>query len=223
MLTARIGQAHSGIYPLYRHINAQGAMDMGMTPGSYPGHVSVSELKGNDRFSKEWAGNLPESAGLDYRSIIETAHQSKIKGLYLMGENPIATEPEREKIQEALKQVEFLVVQDMFLTQSAELADVVLPSAGFTEQDGTLTNTERRIQRLRAALPAPGRALPDWRILADLLNQFDPATSYDDAQSVYQEIMTVVSLYQGLTYERVEKGGMLASADLKKPLEFATG
>jgi predicted molibdopterin-dependent oxidoreductase YjgC len=200
MLTARIGQAHSGIYPLYRHINAQGAMDMGMTPG-----------------------NLPESAGLDYRAVIDTAHQSKIKGLYLMGENPIATEPEREKIQEALKQVEFLVVQDIFLTQSGELADVVLPSTGFTEQEGTLTNTERRIQKLRAALPAPGRALPDWRILADLLNQFDPATSYNDAQAVYQEIMTVVPLYQGLTYERLVEGGMLASADLKKPLEFATG
>ncbi|MBT8407810.1 MAG: molybdopterin-dependent oxidoreductase, partial [Deltaproteobacteria bacterium] len=223
MLTARIGQPHSGIYPLYRHINAQGAMDMGMTPGSYPGHIGVSELKSNDRFSKVWSGNLPESVGLDYRTVIETAHQSKIKGLYLMGENPLATEPEREKIQEALKQVEFLVVQDMFLTQSGELADVVLPSTGFVEQEGTLTNTERRIQKLRAALPAPGRALPDWRILADLLNQFDPETSYGDAQSVYQEIMALVPHYQGLTYERLEEGGMLASADLKKPLEFATG
>ncbi len=221
MLTARIGQPHSGIYPLYRHINAQGAMDMGMTPISYPGHTGVSELKDEDRFSREWSGNLPETAGLDYRTIIETALQNKIKGLYLMGENPIASEPEREKIQEALKQVEFLVVQDMFLTQSGELADVVLPSTGFTEQEGTFTNTERRIQKLRTALSAPDRALPDWRILADLLHQFDPATSYVDAQAIYQEIMKVVPDYQGLTYEQLEEGGMLATAYLKKPLVFA--
>ena len=151
-----------------------------------------------------------------------------------MGENPIATEPEREKIQEALKQVEFLVVQDMFLTQSAELADVVLPSAGFTEQEGTLTNTERRIQKLRPALPAPAGSRPDWRILADLLTQFDPGTSYTDAQSVYREIMEVVPFYEGLTYERLEEGGlqwpytekdssgMLTLDSFRKPLEFAT-
>jgi predicted molibdopterin-dependent oxidoreductase YjgC len=171
---------------------------------------------------------------LDYREIVESAHQNKIKGLYLMGENPIASEPEREKIQEALKQVDFLVVQDISLTQSTELADVVLPSAAHAEQEGTLTNIERRTQRLGAPLAAPGGALPDWRILADLLAQLDSATTYQDAQSVYQEIMKVVPFYEGLTYDRLENGGlqwpnshegpksMLTLEDLKKPLEFAT-
>jgi predicted molibdopterin-dependent oxidoreductase YjgC len=151
-----------------------------------------------------------------------------------MGENPIATEPEREKILEALKQVEFLVVQDVLLTQSGELADVVLPSTAFTEQEGTLTNTERRTQKLRSALTAPDGPLPDWRILAELLNRLDPEASYADAQSVHQEIITVVPFYEGLTYDRLEKGGlqwpyteenssgMLTLNDLKKPLEFAT-
>jgi formate dehydrogenase major subunit len=234
MLTGRIGQPHSGIYPLYRHINAQGAMDMGLTPTYYPGHVTLSDLKSNDLFSKSWSGELPAAAGLDYREIVESAHQRKIKGLYLMGENPIAAEPEREKIQEALKQVDFLVVQDISLTQSAELADVVLPAAAHAEQEGTLTNIERRTQKLRAPLAAPGGALPDWRILADLLAQLDSATTYQDVQSVYQEIMKIVPFYEGLTYDRLENGGlqwpnshegpksMLTLDDLKKPLEFAT-
>jgi predicted molibdopterin-dependent oxidoreductase YjgC len=234
MLTGRLGQPQSGIYPLYRHINSQGALDMGMSPSCYPGHVSVSDLQSNDPFSNVWSGQLPDSPGLSYRETIQSAHQQKVKGLFLMGENPIATEPEREKIQEALKQVEFLVVQDMFLTQSGQLADVVLPSTGFTEQEGTLTNTERRIQKLRPALTSPDGPRPDWRILADLLNRLDPGTSYTDAQSVYQEIITVVPFYEKLTYERLDEGGlqwpytendssgMLTLDNLKKPLEFAT-
>jgi len=233
VLTGRIGQSHSGIYPLYRHINAQGAMDMGLTPAYYPGHVRVADLKENDRYSKVWGGELPAKAGLDYREIIESANRKKVKGLYLMGENPIATEPEREKIYEALKQVDFLVVQDMSLTQSAELADVVFPSTAFTEQEGTLTNIERRVQKLRAALAAPGGALPDWRILADLLARLDGRTSYQDAQSVYQEIVAVVPFYKDLTYDRLEASGlqwpnsqgdsnsMLTLDDFKKPLELA--
>jgi len=235
MLTARIGQPHSGIYPLYGHINAQGAMDMGMAPSYYPGHVSVSGLAGNDSFSKVWGGQLPASSGLDYKEIIEAAQQKKVKGLYLMGENPMATQPEREKVQEALKQVEFLVVQDMLLTQCGELADVILPSTGSTEQEGTFTNTERRVQKLSPVLAAQGGALPDWRILADLLAKLDSKATYEDAKSVYQEIMSVVPFYQGLTYELLKEGGfqwpytrensrgMLKLEDLKKPLEFAVG
>ena len=232
MLTARLGQPQSGIYPLYRQINAQGAMDMGMTPSYYPGQVSVFDLTVNRGFTKVWGGQLPATAGLDYREIIEAAQQKKVKGLYLMGENPLASQPEREKIQEALKQVEFLVVQDMLLTQSGELADVILPSTAFTEQEGTFTNTERRAQKLSPVLPAPGSALPDWRILSDLLAKLDSAAAYKDAESVYEEIMSVVPFYQGLTYELLEEGGlqwpytkenstgMFSLEDLKKPLQF---
>jgi predicted molibdopterin-dependent oxidoreductase YjgC len=233
MLTGRIGQPQSGIYPLYRQINAQGAMDMGMTPSYYPGHVRVSDLAVSDRFTKVWGGQVVAGAGLVYREIIEGAQQKQIKGLYLMGENPMATQPEREKVQQALKQVEFLVVQDMFLTQCGELADVILPSTASTEQEGTFTNTERRVQKLSPVLPAPGAALPDWRILADLLARLDPGATYQDGKSVYEEIMSVVPFYQGLTYELLQKGGiqwpyangnskgMLKLEDLKKPLEFA--
>jgi predicted molibdopterin-dependent oxidoreductase YjgC len=232
MLTARIGQPQSGIYPLYRQINAQGAMDMGMTPSHYPGYVRVSDLDSNGNFRKAWGGHLPATAGLDYNEIIEAAQGKTIKALYLMGENPLATQPEREKIQEALKQVEFLVVQDILLTQSGELADVILPSAASTEQEGTFTNTERRAQKLTPALAAPGSSLPDWRILADLLAKLDSSTSYKNGESVYQEIMSLVPFYHGLTYELLKEGGLqwpyeqktssglLKLQDLKKPLEF---
>jgi predicted molibdopterin-dependent oxidoreductase YjgC len=235
MLTARVGQHHSGIYPLYRHINAQGAMDMGMTPSYYPGHVSVSDLADSQNFSKVWDGHLPATAGLAYREIIQAAQQKKIKGLYLLGENPMATQPEREKVQEALKQVEFLVVQDMLFTQCGELADVILPSTASTEQEGTFTNTERRIQKFSPVLAGPGSALPDWRILADLLAKLNSSTTYKNSESVYQEIMSVVPFYQGLTYELLEGGGlqwpyhqeksngMLTLEALKRPLEFVVG
>jgi predicted molibdopterin-dependent oxidoreductase YjgC len=233
MLTARIGQPQSGIYPLYRHINAQGALDVGMTPSHYPGHLSASQVNDSDRFTKVWGNQLPERAGLNYRDILAAAHRKQIKGLYLMGEDPLSFEPEREKVLEALKQVEFLVVQDLALTQCGQLADVVLPSTAFTEQEGTLTNIERRIQKLRSALPAPGKALPDWQIVAALLAKLQAEASYQDAESVYEEITSVVPFYEGLTYARLEEGGLqwphnrenpsglLKLEDLNKPLRFA--
>jgi formate dehydrogenase major subunit len=233
MLTSRLGQPHSGIYPLYRQINAQGAIDMGMTPSYYPGQVSLSDLETNHIFTRVWGGRLPGTSGLNYREIIEAAQQKRVKGLYLMGENPMATQPDREKIQQALVQVEFLVVQDMLFTQCGELADVILPSTASPEQEGTFTNTERRVQKLSPALAAPGGSLPDWRILADLSAKLDSSTTYKNAESVYREIIAVVPFYQGLTYELLKdgglqwpynqdnSGGMLRLADLKQPLEFA--
>jgi formate dehydrogenase major subunit len=149
-----------------------------------------------------------------------------------MGENPLTTQPDREKIQEALKQVEFLVVQDMFLTQCGDLADVILPSTASTEQEGTFTNTERRAQKLSPALAAPGDSLPDWQILAGLSTKLDSSTTYKNAESVYREIMSVVPFYQGLTYELLKEGGwqwpykqenssgILSLEDLKAPLQF---
>jgi predicted molibdopterin-dependent oxidoreductase YjgC len=236
LLTGRIGQVHSGIYPLYRHINAQGALDMGMTPFYYPGHVNVQEAGKVGRFQTAWGGPLPDKAGLSFRQIIEGAHQGNVKGLYVLGEDLMGTDPDRQRIHEALGRLSFLVVQDSVLSETAGLAHVVLPSAGFPEQEGSMTNTERRVQILRGALRPPGAALPDWRILADLLAQLEPKAIYDDLPSIYREIMSVVPFYAGLTYERLkcgglqwpcpaeagnECGGMLEIEMLKNPLEFA--
>ena len=236
LLSGRLGQERSGIYPLYRHINAQGALDMGATPHYYPGHVGISALKENTQFWKFWGAELPDSRGLSYRQILEGCHQQQVNGLYILGEDPIGAEPEKQQIQDALRQVEFLVVQDVSLTQSSSLATVVLPATSFLEQEGTLTNIERRTQKLREILPPPGSALPDWRILADLLARLDPYCTYPDVQSIYHEIMEVVPYYRGLAYDRLEEaglqwpcsekttkedcGGMLPSELFNDPLEF---
>jgi predicted molibdopterin-dependent oxidoreductase YjgC len=236
LLTARIGQPRSGIYPLYRHINAQGALDMGVTPFHYPGHLEVTDARGRERLTAMGGGELPTEPGLGFWNMVEAAEQKRLRCLYIMGENPLSSEPRWERIKDALQQLDFLVVQDIFLSQTAKLAHVVLPATGFVEQEGTFTNTERRVQRLRAALASPGGALPDWRILADLGAHLDTEARYAEAESVYQEIMAVVPFYQGLTYERLEGGGLqwpycpehgetgeslLSLGELKAPLEFA--
>ena len=208
LLTGRPGQPHSGIYPLYRHINTQGALDMGLVHDRYPGHVPVSALKAHKGFGEAWGENLPTTAGFCFKEIVERARGNEIRGLYVMGEDPASSRPGREHAREALSRAAFVVVQDIFLTESAKLADVVLPSTGFMEQDGTVTNTERRVQKLRATRAAPGGALPDWRILTGILERLDHRAGYTDAESVYREIMRVVPFYKGLTYDRLEGGGI---------------
>jgi formate dehydrogenase major subunit len=236
LLTGRIGQVHSGIYPLYRHINVQGALDMGMTPFYYPGHVSLQEAERVERFRAAWSRPLPNEAGLSFRQIIEGAQQGDVKALYVLGEDLTGTDPDGQQLHEPLSRLSFLVVQTSVWSETAGLAHVVLPSTAFLEQEGSMTNAERRVQTLRAALRPPGAALPDWRILADLLAELEPKIFYEDLPSIYREIMAVVPFYAGLTYERLKDGGlqwpcppeaekqcggMLDIESFRKPLEFA--
>jgi predicted molibdopterin-dependent oxidoreductase YjgC len=236
LLTGRIGQERSGIYPLCRHINTQGAVDMGMAPTSYPGHGALSDTEARKRLQAAWGMEVPADPGFGYWEMIEAAQAGKVKGLYLLGENPVASESKRDQVLEALGRLEFLVVQDLFLSESAKLAHVVLPARSFLEQQGTFTNSERRVQILREALAGPEGALPDWRILADILARLDPGATYRDADSVFREIAAVVPAYAGLSYGRLEQGGIqwpcpsaaaggcagLVTLDMvKKPLEFA--
>lgn len=221
------GKPDSGIYPLYRHINAQGALDMGISPVSYPGHARIGQPEGLSSSRGLRQDDLPSTPGVGFRKMIAGAEDGTIKGMYIMGENPVATEPEREKIQAALSKLEFLVVQDMFLSQTGKLAHVVLPATAFLEQEGTLTNIERRVQRLTAPLPAPGNARADWQIVAEFLARLDGAESYPDARSVYQEIIKAVPFYAELSYEGLDAGGRqwpgageLSLEMLKKPVEF---
>jgi predicted molibdopterin-dependent oxidoreductase YjgC len=179
---------------------------------------------------------VPADPGFGYWEMIEAAQAGKVKGLYLLGEDPITAESKRDQILEGLGRLEFLAVQDMFLSESAKLAHVVLPARSFLEQQGTFTNTERRVQILREALAGPEGALPDWRILADIMARLDPGATYPDAGSVFREITAVVPAYAGLSYERLEQGGIqwpclsaapggcsgLVTLDMvKRPLEFA--
>jgi formate dehydrogenase major subunit len=236
ILTGRIGAERSGIYPLSRHINTQGALDVGMAPTLYPGHETVTDGAARERLRRAWGMEPPARPGLTYWQMIEAAQQGRLKGLYLLGENPVAQESKWDEVLEGLRRLEFLVVQDMFLSRSAELAHVVLPAASFLEQEGTFTNTERRVELLRAALSGPEGARPDWRIVADLLARVDSGPTYPDAGSVFQEITAVVPFYQGLSHARLQDGGIpwpcrtddpgrcdgrVTREMMKRPLEFA--
>jgi formate dehydrogenase major subunit len=191
LLTGRIGQPHSGIYPLCRYINTQGAADMGMMPGQLPGHIPIADDPRRAQLAETWGLQIPTGAGLGVVQLMESARQGKLKGLYILGGDAL----QGEDFLSVLGRVDFLVVQDILLRKSAERAHVVLPATSFLEQEGTFTNTERRVRQLRPVKTGPGGTLPDWRILADLMARLDSGSSYGDAHSVYREIMGVVPFY----------------------------
>ena len=164
MLTGNIGKPASGVNPLRGQNNVQGACDMGALPNVYPGYQAVTDAKVKSKFEAAWGGSLSPSAGLTVTEIVEAAYKGKIKAMYLIGENPLLSEPDITHAEEALDKLEFLVVQDIFLSETAKLADVVLPGVSFAEKDGTFTNTERRVQRVRKAVEPIGDCRADWLI-----------------------------------------------------------
>ena len=203
LLCGHLGAAHNGIVALQEQNNAQGAADMGAVPGFYSGYQPVDSKAEKAKFEAEWNTKLPAGPGL---SILEMLSPGKLKALYIMGENPLITAPDVGLSTEALKALEFLVVQDIFLTETAELADIVLPAASFAEKDGTFTNIERRVQRIRAAVSPPGEALPDWKIIAELSNRIGYTMDYDSPAQIMQEISRLTPIYAGISHERLDEG-----------------
>jgi formate dehydrogenase major subunit len=194
LLTGRIGQPHSGIYPLSHYINTQGAADMGMLPSHLPGHIQIADDQRRAQLAETWGLHIPADFGLGFVQMMEGARQGKLKGLYILGSDAL----QGEDFLSALGRVEFLVVQDFLLRKSAGRAHVVLPATSFLEQEGTFTNTEGRDRQLRPVKAMPVGTLPDWRILADLIARLHSGASYGDALSVYREIMRVVPFYAEL-------------------------
>jgi predicted molibdopterin-dependent oxidoreductase YjgC len=191
LLTGRIGQPHSGIYPLYRHINSCGAVDMGMLPDHLPGRMPIADDRRRAQLAGTWGLPIPAGIGLGFSQLIEAARQGRLKGLYILGGDAF----QGEDFLSALDRVEFVVVQDILPRQSANAAHVVLPATSFLEQDGTFTNTERRVRQVRPVKAGPDGSLPDWRILADLVARLHSGAGYADALSVYREITRVVPFY----------------------------
>ena len=191
LLTGRIGQPHSGIHPLCRHINTRGAADMGVLPSHLPGHIPLAENQKRTQLAATWGLQIPAGAGLGFGQLMEAARQGKLKGLYILGDDALPA----EDFLPASGRVEFLVVQDIFLRKSAGRAHVVLPSRSFLEQEGTFTNTEGRVRQLRPVKTGPGGTLPDWRILADLIGRLHSGAGYEDAHSVFREIMRAIPSY----------------------------
>jgi formate dehydrogenase alpha subunit len=208
MLCGNVGIAGGGVNPLRGQNNVQGACDMGALPNVFPAYQPVSAEKARANFEKTWQTALPGQPGLTIMEIMDGAHRGDIKGLYIMGENPMLSDPDITHVEESLKNLDILVVQDIFLTETADLADVVLPSACFAEKDGTLTNTERRVQRFRKALDPPGEAKPDWQIIADLSTRMGYAMDYAHPSDIMNEINIVAPSYAGITYDRIEHEGI---------------
>jgi formate dehydrogenase major subunit len=208
MLCGKVGIEGGGVNPLRGQNNVQGACDVGALPNVLPAYQPVVNDEARAKFEKAWNVTLPAKPGKTIMEMMEAAHKGEIKALYVMGENPMISDPDLAHVEASLKRLDLLIVQDIFLTETARLADVVLPSACFAEKDGTFTNTERRVQRIRKAVPAPGEAKADWEIIAGISAKMGYPMNYASAEEIMAEINTVTPSYAGITYERIEKEGI---------------
>lgn len=210
LVTGKIGRDGAGIFVLGEKNNSQGALDMGLTPALLPGYASLSDPAERARFAQAWQMDIPADPGMDGLAILRAAEEGKVKGLYLVGENPLVSYPEGEQAKKALAALEFLVVQDCFMTETAALAHVVLPAATFAEKEGTFTSAERRVQRVRPALAPNGPARPDLWIFNVLSKEMGVPLGAGSARGVMEEIRSVVPDYAGIGYDRLDADGQTA-------------
>jgi formate dehydrogenase major subunit len=209
MLAGNIGKPGGGVNPLRGQSNVQGACDVGGLPNVFPAYQKVGDAAVQAKFEKAWGSKLSDKIGLTVTTMIEAAEAGKLKALYIMGENPMISDPDLTHAEHALHKLDFLVVQDIFMTETAALADVVLPAAAFAEKDGTITNTERRVQRLQKALDAPGEAKPDWWIIQEIARAMGASDwNYRHAEDIQNELITVMPSYGGITYDRLQRQGL---------------
>ncbi len=209
MLTGNIGKPSTGVNPLRGHNNVQGACDMGALPNVYPGYQSVADATIREKFEVAWGCSLPANPGLTLTEILDAAYQGKIKALYLVGENPVLSDPDATHVQEALAKLDFFVVQDVFLSETAQLAHVVLPAATFAEKNGTFTNTERRVQLVRKAVEPVGDAKADWWITCQIGQRMgSKGFDFTHPLEIMEEIARITPSYGGISYERLENGGL---------------
>ena len=208
MLTGHIGREATGVNPLRGQNNVQGACDMGGLPNVFTGYQPVIDIASNEKFSKAWGVELPREIGLTIPGILDGLQEGSVKALYVMGENPVLSDPDSGHVVKALKKAELLVVQDIFLTETAEMADVVLPGTSFAEKDGTFTNTERRVMRVRQAIEPVGESRPDWQIIQDISNRFGFSMEYESPAAVMEEIASLTPSYGGISFERLEGEGL---------------
>jgi predicted molibdopterin-dependent oxidoreductase YjgC len=208
MLTGNVGHRGGGIYALQRDNNGQGACDVGALPDFLPGYQSVEDAQARKKLADRWGVCLPADVGLTAVEMIEHAKEGKIKGMYIVGENPALSFPHLTLVTEALSALDFLVVQDMFLTETARLATVILPAASFAEKEGTFTNFEGRVQQVRKATEPLADSLPDWETILRLANSMGRPMPYSSLQQVMDEIEELVPLYQGIGYADLEMKGL---------------
>ncbi|MDD5510088.1 MAG: formate dehydrogenase subunit alpha [Dehalococcoidales bacterium] len=208
MLTGNIGRPGTGVNPLRGQCNVQGACDMGALPNVYQGYQSVANENIRATMENAWQAKLPEKPGLTVLEMMNQAEKGTLKAMYIMGENPMLSDPNLNHVKEALENLDFLVVQDIFLTETAKMADVVLPGVSFAEKDGTFTNTGRRIQRLRKAIPEVGQSRQDWEIIEEIGSRLGYSMSYQSPSDIMEEIASVTPSYGGVHYDRLDGQGL---------------
>ncbi len=209
MLTGNVGKPGCGVNPLRGQNNVQGACDVGALPNVYPGYQPVNNEDIKEKFESAWGARLNPTPGKTLTEIMPLAHEGKIKAMYLMGENPSLSDPDATHVREALQKLDLFVVQDIFLSETAQLADVVLPATSFAEKDGTFTNTERRVQRVRKAIEPVGDSRPDWWITCQIARRMG-ASGFDfkHPSQIMEEIASVTPSYGGINYSRLETEGL---------------
>jgi formate dehydrogenase major subunit len=209
MLTGNCGRPGTGLHPLRGQNNVQGASDAGLIPMMYPDYQRVTDPAHRKKFEAAWGVPLDDKAGLTVTEITSGALQGSIKGLYCLGENPFLSDPNVNKVRKALAKLDFLVVQDIFLTETAEFADVILPASSYMEKLGTYCNTDRRVQIGRPALKLPGQARLDWQIVCDIATRMGYPMRYDGPEAIFREMVALAPSYDGLDYDIIGSTGRL--------------
>jgi formate dehydrogenase major subunit len=204
LITGQIGRPGTGLHPLRGQNNVQGASDVGLIPMFYPDYQSVASDKIRRRYEHLWGMQLDSKPGLTAVEIMDAAHDGLVRGMYIMGENPAMSDPDVHHVREALAKLEHLVVQDIFLTETARYADVVLPASAWPEKTGTVTNTNRQVQLGRKALPMPGDARQDWWIIQEIARRVDLDWHYEHPRDVFAEMKQAMPSLNNITWERLE-------------------
>ena len=205
MITGQVGRPGTGLHPLRGQNNVQGASDAGLIPMVYPDYQSVANPDIREKFEALWQTELDDKPGLTVVEIMDAVHRDEIKGMYIMGENPAMSDPDVQHAREALAHLEHLVVQDIFLTETAKYADVVLPASAWPEKDGTVSNTNRQVQMGRRALPMPGNAREDLWIIQEIARRIGLDWSYSHPRDVFAEMKLAMPSLDNITWERLER------------------
>jgi len=208
MLTGNLGRESTGINPLRGQNNVQGACDMGGLPNVYTGYQAVSDPSVRQKFEEAWGRRLSDKAGITATEVFPAILEGKVKGMIILGENPVVSDADSHHVEKALRALDFLLVIDIFQTPTSDLAHVVLPGSSFAEKDGTFTNTERRVQRVRRAIEPPGEAKEDWRIIQELSNRLGYAMDFESPRVIMEEIARLTPSYGGITYDRLQGEGL---------------
>ncbi len=208
MLCGNVGVWGGGVNPLRGQNNVQGACDMGGLPNVFPGYQPVNNPQAHEKFSAAWGAKLSDKPGLTITDMVPAMLDGRLKALYIIGENPKLSDPDLNHFNHALKQLDLLVVQDIFPSETAMMADVVFPAASSAEKDGTFTNTERRCMRINRAIDPVGDSLPDWEIVCRVSAAMGHPMPYESAEDIFREITTLVPAYAGISYSRMGIDGL---------------